>query len=306
MGLIDLNGDLGRIFGGIGVGIDYPNVVLEGEKAENLAVFGEQSELVTALAKRFSAYFRVQPCANLRVRQGIPEHIGLGSGTQLALAVGVTLARLLNIKSSIQEIAYVMERMQRTGVGTTIFERGGFVVDGGRSLRNAATKAPPLIFHEAFPEDWSFVVAVPRGGTGLSKEAEKSAFNKLPQMPAEEVGKMCRLIMMKFLPSLIEHDIEGFGEALTGIQNLIGDYFALVQGGRFSNPATADSIKFMQQIGAYGVGQSSWGPTCYGLFLKDGAEEAKLKVQSFLKNSTGGRAFVAKANNRGAYVRLSR
>jgi predicted sugar kinase len=87
---------------------------------------------------------------------------------------------------------------------------------------------------------------------------------------------------------------------------VIGDYFAQVQGGRYSNPATADSIKFMQQIGAYGVGQSSWGPTCYGLFQKDDVEVARHKVQTFLKNSVGGQAFTARANNKGAYIRLAR
>jgi beta-RFAP synthase len=305
MGLIDLNGDLGRTFGGIGVGINRPNVVLEAENSESLCVTGEQPELVTAFAKRFSSAFKVRPNANLRVKQVIPEHVGLGSGTQLALAVGLALARLLNVKSSIQEIAYFMERMQRTGVGTIIFERGGFVVDGGKSQKDRATKVPPVIFHHRFPEDWSFVVALPKGGEGLSNDAEKSAFNKLPPMPAEEVGKVCRLTMMKLIPSLAEYNIESFGEALTDIQNVIGDYFAQVQGGRYSNPATAGTIKFMEQIGAYGVGQSSWGPACYGLFGSNEAGKAELKVQNFLKHNAGGEAFVAKGNNKGAYVKLS-
>jgi beta-ribofuranosylaminobenzene 5'-phosphate synthase len=307
MGLIDLNGDLGRIFGGLGVGIDYPNVVLEAEEANGFSVVGEQTELVRVLAKRFSETYKVQPRAHLLVRQTIPEHVGLGSGTQLALAVAVALAKLSKIESSTQELASVMERMQRTGVGTTIFERGGFVVDGGKPLKNgSATKSPPLIFDRPFPADWYFVVAIPRGAEGLANDAEKTAFNRLPRMPAEDVGRICRLIMMKLVPSLVEHEIEDFGEALTEIQVTIGDYFAQVQGGRYSSPATADTIKFMQQIGACGVGQSSWGPTCYGLFRKDDAEEAKFRVQAFLKNGVGGQAFKAEANNRGAYIRLTR
>ena len=307
MGLIDLNGDLGRIFGGIGVGIDYPNVVLEAQKSERFSVVGEQAELVRALAKRFSETYRVQPRAQLQVKQTIPEHVGLGSGTQLALAVAVALAKLSNVESSTQELASVMGRMQRTGVGTTIFERGGFVVDGGKTLKNGSTtKSPSLISHQSFPADWCFVVALPGEGIGLANDAEKAAFNKLPPMPAEDVGKVCRLIMMKLIPSLAEHEIEDFGEALTEIQVVIGDHFAQLQGGRYSNPATADTIKFLQQIGAYGVGQSSWGPTCYGLFRKDDVEEAKFKVQAFLKNGVGGKTFTARANNKGAFIRLTR
>ena len=38
LGLIDLNGDLGRTFGGLGVAIDHPNVILEAEKSQILKV----------------------------------------------------------------------------------------------------------------------------------------------------------------------------------------------------------------------------------------------------------------------------
>ncbi|MGB9841866.1 MAG: kinase, partial [Candidatus Bathyarchaeales archaeon] len=53
MGLIDLNGNLGRIFGGLGVGINYPNVIIEAQPAEALRVTGENTEQVKALAQRF-------------------------------------------------------------------------------------------------------------------------------------------------------------------------------------------------------------------------------------------------------------
>jgi beta-ribofuranosylaminobenzene 5'-phosphate synthase len=308
LGLIDLNGDLERFFGGLGVGINQPNVVLEAEQSNRFAVSGEKPELVKALAKRFFEAYHVQANVDLRVTQTIPEHSGLGSGTQLALAVATALARLFNVKSSTQELAVAMGRCQRTGVGTTIFEQGGFVVDGGKPLKNgvATQDFPPLIFRQPFPEDWRFVVAVPSANKGLTNDEEKTAFKQLPAMPSETVGRVCRLIMMKLLPALVEHDICNFGEALTNIQIIIGDYFAQVQGGRYSSPAVSEGIEFMQELGAYGVGQSSWGPACYALFPKEEAKEAKLKVQSFLRNSAGGQVFTAKANNRGAYIKLTK
>ena len=36
LGLIDLNGDLGRMFGGLGVGIDHPNVIVEAEQSQRI------------------------------------------------------------------------------------------------------------------------------------------------------------------------------------------------------------------------------------------------------------------------------
>ena len=80
LGLIDLNGDLGRLFGGLGVGIDRPNVVLEAQPSEKLTVAGERNERTKALAKRFFETYGVKTRASINVKQAIPEHSGLGSG----------------------------------------------------------------------------------------------------------------------------------------------------------------------------------------------------------------------------------
>ena len=79
----------------------------------------------------------------INVVQAIPAHIGLGSGTQFSLAIATALASLLDVEATIPELAVAMGRARRTAVGTSIFEWGGFVVDGGKSLKS--TKCPPLI-----------------------------------------------------------------------------------------------------------------------------------------------------------------
>jgi beta-ribofuranosylaminobenzene 5'-phosphate synthase len=111
---------------------------------------------------------------------------------------------------------------------------------------------------------------------------------------------------MKLLPALVERDIKSFGEALTQIQTVIGDYFAEVQGGTYSSQTATEGIALLQKLGAYGAGQSSWGPAFYGLTQKEKAREIELKVKAFLKKSVGGQVFVAKANNRGAYIKVTR
>ena len=304
MGLIDLNGNLGRIFGGLGVGINRPNVILEAQRSETLAVTGEKTEQVKTLAKRFLETYNVKANASINVKQAIPEHAGLGSGTQLALAVATALSKLFNVDASIQELAKAMGRGQRTSIGTTIFKQGGFVVDGGKSTSKNSFPAP--IFRQPFPQDWEFVVAIPNVKKGLAKNEEDAAFRAMPPMKAEDAGKMCRLTMMKLLPSLIERDIKSFGEALTQIQTVVGDYFAEVQGGTYSSLTATEGIALMQKLGAYGAGQSSWGPAFYGLTQKEKAREIELKIKAFLKKSAGGQVFVAKANNRGAYIKVTR
>jgi beta-ribofuranosylaminobenzene 5'-phosphate synthase len=304
LGLIDLNGDLGRVFGGLGVGIDRPNVILEAQRSERLAVAGDNTALVKTLAKRFLETYNIKANASINVKQAIPEHAGLGSGTQLALAVATALAKLFNVNASIQELAKTMGRGQRTSVGTTIFEQGGFVVDGGKNVGRESF--PTAIFRQPFPSDWVFVVAIPKVKKGLARDEETAAFAELSPMPAEDAGKICRLTMMKLLPSLIERDINSFGEALTQIQTVIGNYFAEAQGGTYASVTATEGIALLQKLGAYGAGQSSWGPAFYGLTQKDEAKEIQLKIQAFLRKSVGGKAFTAKANNRGAYIKVAK
>jgi beta-RFAP synthase len=304
LGLIDLNGDLGRLFGGLGVGINRPNVVLEAEPAEKLAATGEKTEQTKTLAKRFLETYNIKSNATINVKQVIPEHAGLGSGTQLALAIAAALAKLFGVKASVREFAEAMGRGQRTSVGTTIFEQGGFVVDGGKSANGK--RFPATIFRQPFPQDWRFVVAVPNVNKGLAKGEETSAFKALAPMKAEVAGKMCRLTMMKLLPALVERDIKGFGEALTQIQIVIGDYFAEVQGGTYSSQTAAEGIALLQKLGAYGAGQSSWGPAFYGVTRKEKAKEIELELKAFLRKSVGGQVFTAKANNRGAYIKVTK
>jgi beta-RFAP synthase len=304
LGLIDLNGDLGRMFGGLGVGINKPNVIMEAKKAENLTVTGQETALATAMVKHFFAAYPVKGNVHIDVKAAIPAHVGLGSGTQFSLAIATALAKLFNIKATTQELALAMGRAQRTGVGTAIFQNGGFVVDGGKKTQPNAG-FPPLIYRQPFPNEWRFIIAVPNIQKGLSNSEEASAFGKLPPMKTDAVAKICRLTMLKLLPALAEKDIENFGEALTNIQILTGEYFANVQGGTYSNAKIAETLEFIKGIGVYGFGQSSWGPAVYGIIKQQEAKDALKKVKNYLAKGTGGEAFVAKGNNRGATIKLT-
>ncbi|MCW4010499.1 MAG: kinase [Candidatus Bathyarchaeota archaeon] len=304
LGLIDLNGDLGRIFGGLGVAIDHPNVILEAEKSPTLTVTGKKPELTKQVASKFLEAYRIKEKVAVEVKAVIPEHVGLGSGTQLALAVSAAMARLFNVKASVHELAAAMGRVSQSGVGTAVFAHGGLVVEGGKNTRNPAQVTIPLICRQLFPEEWRFVVAIPNTEKGLANKVEASAFKHLPPMPASEVGKICRLVMMKLLPAISEKDIESFGQALTQIQNIVGDCFAPVQGGRYASSPATQCVDFMLQNGAYGSGQSSWGPTVYGVVKASEAGKIHVKTQAFLDESVGGKVFVAKVNNQGAIIKM--
>ncbi len=302
LGLIEMNGDLGRMFGGLGVAIDHPNVVLEAQTAPTLKITGEKAELTKEIADRFYKKYKVPAKAHIHVAEAISCHTGLGSGTQLAIAVAVALAKIGGVKASVPELAVAAGRARRTSVGTSIFQYGGFVVDGGKNMKTQA--CPPLIYRQPFPVEWRFIVAVPNQPKGLCNSEETKAFDKLNVMSPGDVGQMCRLTMYKLLPALAERDIEEFGDALTKIQVITGNHFAQAQGGTYASKACADCIEFLKQIGAHGVGQSSWGPALYAVVEKEQAKARLAKVKAHLSSGVGGEAFIAKANNHGATIKV--
>ncbi len=319
LGLLDNNGGQGRLYGSIGLAVDRPRLLLRAEKADRLSVEGLETDRVLMYAQRFIKRYGVPKGAYLNLLSAIPAHVGLGSGTQIALAVGTALARLADLKISTQEIAIATGRGARSGVGIAVFARGGFVVDGGRRIvsdgndslvehkpdaRFENGRIPPVLFRHPVPRDWFFVTAIPDAHKGFSGEKEDSAFRQLPPAPASVVEKVTRLVLMKMLPALIEEDIINFGQAVTGIQHLVGDFFASVQGGRFSNPVSEKLISFLLDQGAVGAGQSSWGPAVYGIVKsKDQALRLSKQTQDFLDQLGGGQVFCMSPHNRGAEVR---
>ena len=74
---------------------------------------------------------KIQFC-EIKVNKFIPQHIGLGSGTQLSLSVGYLVSLFFDLKMTIDEIAVFLKRGKRSGIGIQSFKRGGFAVDLGK------------------------------------------------------------------------------------------------------------------------------------------------------------------------------
>src|SRR4030067_36205 len=141
----------------------------------------------------------------------------------LGLAVAKSLATLYQIDGSTRELAGIIGRGTVSGIGTAAFDHGGFNIDGGVPTEEESRRLPaPIIFSRSFPEDWVLVVAIPHASKGYSGPIEDRAFADLPSAPPELVGRMCRVLVMKLLPALVESDIRSFGSALTELQRVKG------------------------------------------------------------------------------------
>ena len=268
LGFLDMNGALGRRFGSIGLAVDRPATRLTVTRAASNSAAGAESARVLKLMQMFAR--GAQSGFAIDVAEAIPAHAGLGSGTQLALAVGTAIAHLEGRKLGPQDIAGAGERGVRSGIGLAAFSGGGFLVDGGRGAQG---HAPPVTFRSEFPEEWRVLLMLDPSSAGVSGEAEIRAFEALPEFKQSAAAHICHLVLMKLMPGLIEKDITAFGDALTEIQQVVGGHFAPGQGGSpWTSPAVGKIAQRMQEMGATGIGQSSWGPT--GFAFVDGDEAA--------------------------------
>ncbi|MFA5982501.1 MAG: beta-ribofuranosylaminobenzene 5'-phosphate synthase family protein [Methylococcaceae bacterium] len=279
MGFIDLSGSLGRDFGSIGVALNEISTRLSISTGKQLTVTGLCAHRAKLCAARFCADLGVSDQLNIIIESAIPEHVGLGSGTQMSLAVGSAINAFYQLGLNVRDIARLTDRGMRSGIGIGVFELGGLVVDGGRGEK---TITPPLLAHMDVPEDWRFILVFDQRGKGLHGQQEIEAFKTLPSFPTEEAAQLCYLVLMQGLPAVAENDLAKFGEVITRLQKSVGEYFAPVQGGIFTSHDVAEAMYWLGQQGAVAIGQTSWGPTGFCLVgdvdqADDILEKAKLR-----------------------------
>jgi beta-RFAP synthase len=299
-GVLDLRGAHGRWFGGIGAAAPAPTVLVSVCRAEVLEVTGSDADRACDFALRYHTFFGIEPRVRLHVHQTVPPHFGLGSGTQLALAVARALAELHGQSADVRQLARAVGRARRSAVGTWTFAGGGLVVEGGR--RPDVDACGPLIARVPFPSEWRCVVALPDlSAPGIAGAEEEAAFAGLSPPPEREVEHVAHLVLLSLLPSLADADLPAFGHALTRIQEITGCWFASVQGGAYARGPSEELVGLMSKWGAAGVGQSSWGPAVYGIVEGDSAGAALAdRAREWLDGA--GEVFVGPFRREGARV----
>ena len=261
-GMFDISGVLGRRFGGLGVAITRQSVILEAAASDSLTADGPDADRALKFARRYLAATGLRTGVRLHIEQAIPNHVGLGSGTKLALAVAQALAALYEQPTDPLTLAQAVGRGKRSAVGLWTFARGGLVVEGGR--RPDENVPAPLLMRYPMPANWHCVVAIPDNFAGLSGQAEVTAFEQISPT-ADQTARITHVTLMSLLPALVEAEVAEFGRSLTEIGELVGECFSPVQGGNFGNPLSTKLVEAFLDWGAAGAGQSSLGPAIYGL-----------------------------------------
>jgi beta-ribofuranosylaminobenzene 5'-phosphate synthase len=300
LGFLDMNGGLGRRFGGLGLAIDRPATRLTICRAAAPAVEGLEAERAACHLAVLARHFGLTRAYSLTIHEAIPAHAGLGSGTQLALGIAAALRHLEGIPADQSSDALLLRRGTRSGIGLGLFQRGGLIVDGGRG---AQTATPPVVARMDFPPQWRVIVVLDRRTEGIHGRDEQAAFARLADFEAASAAEICRLVLIKALPALAEDDFGSFGDAIARLQEIAGDYFAPAQDGApYASAAVGQVMEELRRHGARGTGQSSWGPT--GFAFAPSAKEAR-RLCDFIQEKAAAWGLdmaICKGVNHGALV----
>jgi beta-RFAP synthase len=293
----------GRQFGGIGVMIDRPNcrVTVRGAIPDLRPPEVIAPADLRAVAEKCIAGIRragESPASlQIEVHESIPRHRGLGSGTQLALAVAQGIHVLDHGEpANAETLAQLTGRGARSAIGIHGFERGGFLIDAGKRDADAIGS---LAARCELPSDWRFVQIAPHEATGLSGGIEREAFARLPAMSAATSAELCRIALTELLPAVREHDFPAFADALFAYGRIVGEFFSPVQGGRFASPEMERLGSRLWAAGFPGVAQSSWGPTI-AVPASDDAEARRIADEVAARDDLW--CAIAQPLNRGATV----
>lgn len=269
LGFLDPSGSLGRAFGSLGLVIDGFTTELElsASTSDQLtadtpaaeAELGRAAGYLNVLRQRSGRHTPL----SLRLHRALPAHVGFGSGTQLASAIGRGFAQWHGLDLDTSTLAHWLGRGLRSGVGIAGFDHGGLLLDGGPGLDGLPA---PLLSRIAFPEDWRVIVVQDPAHKGLSGSAEKEAIAALPPLPQASAAEICHQVLMRVLPGAARAEFAAFAAGIHRMQSVLGEHFAPAQGGIYTSAAVgrlmqgfADAARDHEAA----IGQSSWGPTSF-------------------------------------------
>ncbi len=318
LSLIDENGYCGRVDGGFGLMLDRPNVIFEASNsADQFQIRANKyyRESIEVINEKASNVFKTLNISNKNfsfyLRRYYPSHVGLGSKTQLSLAVATAIARLKNEDISIRKLTKIVQRGGTSGIGWKGFEQGGFILDAGHDFgtgkekdsflpSSASCNAEPAltVLRYPIPENWRFVLVIPNVKKGAFGDEEVSIFQDYTPIKKDEVNEVSHQTLMKILPGIIKNDLSCFGEGLKRIQNIGFKKIEI----SLQHQIVKDLLKFFEDHGVKAFGMSSFGPSVIGITESDKeAKMLKLEVEEKLGRN-GEHIYLSKPNNTGAKI----
>jgi beta-ribofuranosylaminobenzene 5'-phosphate synthase len=302
-GLICGTQHTGWDFGGLGVMLQTPSWQLELRDLRQADDHMIASTDVADRIREFLSRIRMHKDIGglqISVSSTVPFHSGFGSGTQLALGIAAGVDAVCGTCSWNDSfgLAAVVQRAERSAIGTVGFRQGGFLVDHGQPSGSEAIRR---VDRHSLPDDWRFVTVRPVDAEGLSGSDERQFFSQQTRMSSELVNHLTDLIECEIVPAVATGEFSRFASSLEQYGDMVGGFYADQQGDIFSHPAIRMLVAQLRKKGIHGAAQSSWGPGIgipaespeHSEFIRAAIPEsisgAKLLVQISKPLSTGAR-----------------
>ena len=298
-GFLELNNNRNAPFGGIGLAIDKFHTKIVVKNNTGLKYEGIYLEKASFFLETFCKKKKIKPNFHLKIERCAPQHIGLGSGTQLALCIGNAISYLKSINLDEKKIAKILNRSSRSKVGLITYKHGGFIID--LETKNNFFTSIEKVF---FPEDWK-ILLIKDEKQGLHGKNETDAFKKINNSNKSNNLKLRELVLLNLYPSLIEKNFNGFCKTINKFQNIMGKRFNIYQGGLYSSSEVSKVLNFLKKKKIIGLGQTSWGPTGFAFFPRiNEAEQMKRKLKKRFSSCKNLEFIICSGKNSGADIQL--
>lgn len=297
-----------RLYGALGVALDAPRCRVTADSADGVRC---ADPLAREYAERVVDLLDL-PGATVTVEDRLPRHTGLGSGTQLALAVARAIAGAYDLEIDPRALAPDLGRGGRSGIGVGTFEAGGFVLDAGHPVARFTTDrpadgewtVPAVAVRHGIPDDWRFLLVTPQAEPGRSGDDEDAGMREAVERADADTGdRVAGVVLRQVLPAVAEGAVERFGSAVAEVGRLNGSWYADQQGGVYRPPVGKLVSTLETAPAVFGAGQSSWGPTTYGITDAARADAARDAGEAALdEGGVEGTVRVVAGRNEGATV----
>ncbi len=306
VGNIDLNGEIGRLFGTLGFTILWPRHILHIKKCRDVEIKGRNTDLFSELVHRLKERYDL-PGICININTTIPCHVGMGCTTAAVLSIIDAYRIIYNINIDTTEALLSLGRSHISALGYYSYSLGGAILDGGYRIDKKGKSIPPLIARYNIPSKWRFLIILPYKPLDVIlkiKSREDRILSSMKKADRKQAEENSHIVLMKILPSLAEKDLHSLMESLVKFnENLGKTYWKTYQGGTYCCKIVEDGIKLLKEIGLRGGIQSSWGPTFYTITrAEEEARRASLIIGKWLKEVGGGEIYITPPDNKGARI----
>lgn len=278
-GLADMGAASRRMYGGSGISINAFYVRAEAKESDSFDlctsgyISSRTRENIVKAVENAKSRGLATTC-KLSVHSDIPQHVGLGSSTQVILTVLESLSGLFHWALSAYEMIELSGRGRTSLVGAATHFFGGLCVDAGQSYHEGVTYEPshnpghrrPALYVGCwdFPANWKVSLFGIELSPSLDTNIEQS-FMAQNAPTSKTVGlKTISALYHGILPALIETDYSAFFESLK-ILNTIGFEKKVLE---IQPKVIARILKELWENNV-AAGVSSFGPTIFVIHTDD-------------------------------------